>query len=153
MVELNCVQEPIKSSFCEADEAVKVAYSDLVTSSKETLDSILELQEVQFLAGNLNKRIRFFLMPVSYILFSGQGLFVLDVSFLYFTSFCLMKFYIYKILYMTTDFIVTDFFSCSRLCLLGTHQLPKPQLVTCFSIVLISLSSSLYDLFVSSFCT
>ncbi|KOM36906.1 hypothetical protein LR48_Vigan03g028700 [Vigna angularis] len=38
-------QEPIKSSFCEADEAVKVAYSDLVTSSKETLDSILELQE------------------------------------------------------------------------------------------------------------
>ncbi|XP_014496540.1 putative uncharacterized protein DDB_G0270496 [Vigna radiata var. radiata] len=38
-------QEPIKSSFCEADEAVKVAYSDLVNSSKETLDSILELQE------------------------------------------------------------------------------------------------------------
>lgn len=56
MVELNCVQEPIKSSFCEADEAVKVAYSDLVNSSKETLDSILELQEVQFLAGNLNKK-------------------------------------------------------------------------------------------------
>jgi len=54
MIELNYVQEPIKSSFCEADEAVKVAYSDLMTSSKETLDSILELQQVGFLAGNLN---------------------------------------------------------------------------------------------------
>lgn len=53
---------------------------------------------------------------------------------------------------MTTDFIFTDIFSCSRLCLIGTHQLPKPQLVTCFS-VLISLSISLYDLSVSSFCT
>ncbi|CAJ1827554.1 unnamed protein product [Sphenostylis stenocarpa] len=38
-------QESIKSSLCEADEAVKVAYSDLITSSKETLDSMLELQE------------------------------------------------------------------------------------------------------------
>ncbi|XLR32026.1 hypothetical protein S83_059926 [Arachis hypogaea] len=38
-------QDPVKSSFCEADENVRVAYSDLITSSKETLDSILELQE------------------------------------------------------------------------------------------------------------
>ncbi|KAK2387611.1 rRNA processing protein [Trifolium repens] len=38
-------QEPIKTSFCESDETVRVAYSDLITSSKETLDSILELQE------------------------------------------------------------------------------------------------------------
>ncbi|KAK7374483.1 hypothetical protein VNO80_07913 [Phaseolus coccineus] len=44
-------QEPIKSSFCEADEAVKVAYSDLMISSKETLDSILELQQA-LSAGN-----------------------------------------------------------------------------------------------------
>ncbi|KAK2441644.1 hypothetical protein P8452_20385 [Trifolium repens] len=38
-------QESIKASFCESDETVRVAYSDLITSSKETLDSILELQE------------------------------------------------------------------------------------------------------------
>ncbi|KAL1322650.1 hypothetical protein AAHE18_14G211400 [Arachis hypogaea] len=41
-------QDPVKSSFCEADENVRVAYSDLITSSKETLDSILELQEALF---------------------------------------------------------------------------------------------------------
>ncbi|OIW01121.1 hypothetical protein TanjilG_25229 [Lupinus angustifolius] len=41
-------QDPIKSSFCESDETVSVAYSNLVTSSKETLDSILELQEALF---------------------------------------------------------------------------------------------------------
>ncbi|GAU21050.1 hypothetical protein TSUD_132620, partial [Trifolium subterraneum] len=38
-------QESIKASFCESDETVRVAYEDLITSSKETLDSILELQE------------------------------------------------------------------------------------------------------------
>ncbi|CAJ2639421.1 unnamed protein product [Trifolium pratense] len=38
-------QESIKASFCESDETVRVAYADLITSSKETLDSILELQE------------------------------------------------------------------------------------------------------------
>lgn len=43
---LNFLQESIKSLFCETDETVRVAYSDLMTSSKETLDSILELQEV-----------------------------------------------------------------------------------------------------------
>ncbi|XLS93930.1 hypothetical protein HN51_069938 [Arachis hypogaea] len=36
-------QDPVKSSFCEADENVRVSYSDLIASSKETLDSILEL--------------------------------------------------------------------------------------------------------------
>ncbi|KAG4990986.1 hypothetical protein JHK82_024465 [Glycine max] len=41
-------QESIKSLFCETDETVRVAYSDLLTSSKETLDSILELQEALF---------------------------------------------------------------------------------------------------------
>nr|XP_027188014.1 putative uncharacterized protein DDB_G0270496 isoform X2 [Cicer arietinum] len=38
-------QESIKASFCESDETVRAAYADLITSSKETLDSILELQE------------------------------------------------------------------------------------------------------------
>ncbi|TKY65232.1 AATF protein [Spatholobus suberectus] len=41
-------QESIKSMFCETDETVRVAYSDLMTSSKEALDSILELQEALF---------------------------------------------------------------------------------------------------------
>ncbi|XP_057441445.1 uncharacterized protein LOC130733325 isoform X2 [Lotus japonicus] len=41
-------QESIKTSFCEADETVGVAYSDLMTSTKETLDSIVELQEALF---------------------------------------------------------------------------------------------------------
>ncbi|KAL5072104.1 hypothetical protein RYX36_022991 [Vicia faba] len=40
-----CLQESVKASFCESDETVRVAYADLITSSKETLDSILELQE------------------------------------------------------------------------------------------------------------
>jgi len=43
---LNILQESIKESFCESDETVRGAYEDLITSSKETLDSILELQEV-----------------------------------------------------------------------------------------------------------
>ncbi|KAI4354723.1 hypothetical protein L6164_003569 [Bauhinia variegata] len=38
-------QEPVRSSLCDSNESVSVAYSDLITSSKETLDSILELQE------------------------------------------------------------------------------------------------------------
>lgn len=42
------LQESIKASFCESDETVRAAYADLITSSKETLDSILELQEVWF---------------------------------------------------------------------------------------------------------
>lgn len=43
---MNCLQEPDRSSFCDSDEGVNVAYSDLITSSKKTLDSLLELQEV-----------------------------------------------------------------------------------------------------------
>lgn len=38
-------QEPIRSSFCDSDKSVNVAYSDLITSSQKTLDSLLELQE------------------------------------------------------------------------------------------------------------
>nr|GLL39700.1 protein Aatf-like isoform X2 [Ipomoea trifida] len=38
-------QEPIKSSFCDYGDEVSEAYSDLIGSSKKTLDSILELQE------------------------------------------------------------------------------------------------------------
>ncbi|XP_027350895.1 putative uncharacterized protein DDB_G0270496 [Abrus precatorius] len=41
-------QESVKSLFCESDETVREAYSDLMISSKETLDSILELQEAMF---------------------------------------------------------------------------------------------------------
>ncbi|KAK9273647.1 hypothetical protein L1049_018457 [Liquidambar formosana] len=37
-------QEPVRSSFCDS-EGVSVAYSDLITSSKKTLDSLLELEE------------------------------------------------------------------------------------------------------------
>lgn len=40
------LQEPIRSSFCDSDKSVNVAYSDLITSSQKTLDSLLELQEV-----------------------------------------------------------------------------------------------------------
>lgn len=38
-------QEPLRSSFRNSDNAVEQAYSDLITSSKQTLDSLLELQE------------------------------------------------------------------------------------------------------------
>lgn len=38
-------QEKVRSLFCEADSDVSEAYSDLVASSKKTLDSILELQQ------------------------------------------------------------------------------------------------------------
>ncbi|XP_021286335.1 putative uncharacterized protein DDB_G0270496 [Herrania umbratica] len=38
-------QDPVRSSFCAADEGVNVGYSDLITSSKKTLVSLLELQE------------------------------------------------------------------------------------------------------------
>ena len=43
---MDCLQEPVRSSFCNLDEGVNTAYSDLITSSKNTLDSLLELQEV-----------------------------------------------------------------------------------------------------------
>ncbi|KAL8542252.1 hypothetical protein ACS0TY_003208 [Phlomoides rotata] len=38
-------KEPVRSLSCEADSDVSEAYSDLVASSKKTLDSILELQQ------------------------------------------------------------------------------------------------------------
>ncbi|XP_052194760.1 uncharacterized protein LOC127802781 [Diospyros lotus] len=38
-------KEPVRSSFCDSDSKVNEAYSELITSSKETLDSLLELQE------------------------------------------------------------------------------------------------------------
>ncbi|XVE93637.1 hypothetical protein REPUB_Repub01dG0211200 [Reevesia pubescens] len=38
-------QDPVRSSFCASDEGVSVAYSDLITASKNTIDSLLELQE------------------------------------------------------------------------------------------------------------
>ncbi|XP_018483728.2 uncharacterized protein LOC108854622 [Raphanus sativus] len=41
-------QETVKSSFCSEDEKVSTAYSELITSSKKTLDSLLELQEALF---------------------------------------------------------------------------------------------------------
>ncbi|KAJ4982278.1 hypothetical protein NE237_033115 [Protea cynaroides] len=40
-------QEPVRSSFLESDKAVDEAYSEFITSSKQTLDSLVELQEVQ----------------------------------------------------------------------------------------------------------
>eukprot|EP00262_Sarcandra_glabra_P016415 TRINITY_DN5338_c0_g1_i2.p1 TRINITY_DN5338_c0_g1~~TRINITY_DN5338_c0_g1_i2.p1 ORF type:complete len:378 (-),score=91.24 TRINITY_DN5338_c0_g1_i2:60-1193(-) len=44
-------QEPLRSSFCNSDKAVDRAYLDLVTSSSQTLDCLLELQEA-FLEKN-----------------------------------------------------------------------------------------------------
>ncbi|XP_065859189.1 uncharacterized protein [Euphorbia lathyris] len=38
-------QESVRSSFCDSNEGVSAAYSDLITSSKKTLDSLLELEE------------------------------------------------------------------------------------------------------------
>ncbi|XP_047938683.1 putative uncharacterized protein DDB_G0270496 [Salvia hispanica] len=38
-------EEKVKSLYCEADNEVSEAYSDLIASSKKTLDSILELQQ------------------------------------------------------------------------------------------------------------
>ncbi|XP_021755254.1 putative uncharacterized protein DDB_G0270496 isoform X2 [Chenopodium quinoa] len=38
-------QEPIRSSFCEADEDVSAAYSDLIASSSEAIESLVQLQE------------------------------------------------------------------------------------------------------------
>ncbi|XP_075520259.1 uncharacterized protein LOC142553700 isoform X1 [Primulina tabacum] len=38
-------QEPVRSFYCDAGTEVSEAYSDLVDSSKKTLDSILELQQ------------------------------------------------------------------------------------------------------------
>ena len=78
---VNCLWEPIKSSFYESDENVGVAYSDLMTSSKETLDSILELQEVRFLPGNLYKmnesELFFYLVSYLFLVDKAKGLLLL----------------------------------------------------------------------------
>ena len=42
------VQDPIRSSFCDSSSETSEAYSDLITTSKKTLDSIQKLQEVCF---------------------------------------------------------------------------------------------------------
>ncbi|KAG8473659.1 hypothetical protein CXB51_035995 [Gossypium anomalum] len=39
-------RDPVRSSFCTSDEEVSAAYSDLITASKKTLDSLLELEGV-----------------------------------------------------------------------------------------------------------
>ncbi|KAB2627228.1 protein AATF-like [Pyrus ussuriensis x Pyrus communis] len=41
-------QEPVRSLFCDSHQGVSTAYSDLVDSSKRTLDSLAELQEALF---------------------------------------------------------------------------------------------------------
>ncbi|XP_050154245.1 uncharacterized protein LOC126628555 isoform X1 [Malus sylvestris] len=38
-------QEPVRSLFCDSHDSVNAAFSDLVESSKRTLDSLAELQE------------------------------------------------------------------------------------------------------------
>ncbi|CAL2240961.1 unnamed protein product [Prunus armeniaca] len=38
-------QEPVRSLFCDSHEGVNAAYSDLVNTSKRTLDSLVELEE------------------------------------------------------------------------------------------------------------
>ncbi|CAI0378761.1 unnamed protein product, partial [Linum tenue] len=37
--------EPVRSAFCNSEEEVRVAYDDLISSSKKTLESLVELQE------------------------------------------------------------------------------------------------------------
>ena len=41
------LQDPTKSRFCSHDQEIEQAYVDLLDSSKQTLGSMLELQEVQ----------------------------------------------------------------------------------------------------------
>ena len=71
----------IRSSFYESDENVRLAHSDLMTSSKETLDSILELQEVRFLPGNLYKmnesELFFYLVSYLFLVDKAKGLLLL----------------------------------------------------------------------------
>ncbi|XP_038709311.1 putative uncharacterized protein DDB_G0270496 isoform X2 [Tripterygium wilfordii] len=38
-------QEPARFAFCDSDKGISAAYSDLVTATKQTLESLLELQE------------------------------------------------------------------------------------------------------------
>lgn len=57
-----CLQEPVRSLFCDTDSEVSEAFSDLIASSKKTLDSILELQQVYLWWKNLSL-FRFTLKP------------------------------------------------------------------------------------------
>jgi protein AATF/BFR2 len=43
-------QEPIKTRFCNHDKEIEQAYEDLLNSSKQTLASMTELQEVRLVA-------------------------------------------------------------------------------------------------------
>ncbi|KAK6121563.1 hypothetical protein DH2020_044693 [Rehmannia glutinosa] len=52
-VKIKGYNEPVRSLFCDTDSEVSEAYSDLVASSKKTLDCIMELQQ-KFEAGNSN---------------------------------------------------------------------------------------------------
>ncbi|KAJ6833911.1 uncharacterized protein M6B38_336815 [Iris pallida] len=65
-------QEPVKSSFCSSDKVVDEAYADLVSSCKQTLDFMLELQEalleqnhsiVESTAGNTKQSSKDGLLP------------------------------------------------------------------------------------------
>jgi protein AATF/BFR2 len=44
------LQEPIRTRFCNHDKQIEQAYDDLLNSSKHTLRSMMELQEVQLVA-------------------------------------------------------------------------------------------------------
>lgn len=44
------LQEPIRTRFCNHDKQIEQAYDDLLNSSKQTLSSMMELQEVQLVA-------------------------------------------------------------------------------------------------------
>lgn len=65
-------QEPIRSSFCSSDRVVDQAYADLVSSCKQTLDCLSELQEallennhsiVESTAGNTKQSSKDGLLP------------------------------------------------------------------------------------------
>lgn len=65
-------QEPVKSSFCSSDKVVDKAYADLVSSCKQTLDCMLELQEalleqnhsiIESTAGNTKQSSKDGLLP------------------------------------------------------------------------------------------
>ena len=104
------MQEPLKSSFCDSDSGVNDAYSDLITSSKRTLDSLLELQEVWHLKETS--------VPIM-------------LAFLPFTLvFCAIRLII-EILYMCQSlwYLFTYYFYFDRHYLRRIHPLHKRQMV------------------------
>ena len=62
------LQEPTKAMFCNHDKQMEQAYEDLLNSSKQTLASMMELQEVQLAAY-----IIFFLSILWYLLNMIKG--------------------------------------------------------------------------------